>query len=279
MMTLRWYHLLGIALAGGVAFIMFYSHIENFFVFFPDKELEFQPNDLGLEAEDVFLDSGDGARIHGWFFPPPDTQAPVLLFCHGNAGNISHRLDNVRHLVQHGFGVFLFDYRGYGKSTGRPSEKGIYQDGRAAYAYLVNERKIPPERIVAFGRSLGAAVAVEVALHEPVRCVILESAFTSTRDMAKQMGPFALLSPVLPAHYNNLSKVPRLKVPKLFIHGNQDELVPFRMGEALYEAASTPKSFLPLKGAGHNDTYVVGGERYFRVLVDFVNDHNKAPLA
>ena len=268
-MTWRWYPLLGIVLVGCLAFIMLYSRIENYFMFFPEKELDLYPRDLGLEAEDVLVDTPDGVRIHGWLFPPPNVQAPLLLFCHGNAGNISHRLDNVQHLVRHGFGVFLFDYRGYGRSTGRPSEQGIYQDGRAAYAYLVNGRKIPADRIVLFGRSLGAAVAVEVALNHPVRCVILESAFTSTRAMARHMGPFALLSPVLPAHFNNLEKIPRLEGPKLLVHGTADEIVPFSMGRALFEAAREPKTFLPLKGAGHNDTYVVGGERYFQALVEF----------
>ncbi len=271
-MTLKWFHIAGILLAGGLAFFAFYPRIENFFVFFPQKELELQPADLGLQAEEVWVTTGDKVRIHGWFFPPPDDRAPVLLFTHGNAGNISHRLDNVRHLVRHGLGVFLFDYRGYGRSEGKPSEAGIYRDGLAAYEHLVRERGIPAERIVLFGRSLGAAVAVEVALQKPVRCVILESAFTHTKAMALSMGPFALLSPVLPAHYNNLEKVPRIDVPKLFIHGRADEIVPFRMGETLYAAAAEPKRFLPLDRAGHNDTYVVGGEPYFETLARFARD-------
>ncbi len=271
-MTLKWFHIVGIVLAGGIIFFICYPRMENFLVFFPQKELDLQPGDLGLRADDVFVNAGDDALIHGWFFPPPDDGAPVLLFCHGNAGNISHRLDNVRHLVRHGLGVLLFDYRGYGRSTGRPSEKGVYRDGRAVYEHLVNERKIPPERIVPFGRSLGAAVALETALHHPVRCVILESAFTSTRGMARRMGPFALLSPVLPANYNNLDKIPRLEVPKLIIHGRDDEIVPFKMGETLFRAASGVKAFLPLDGAGHNDTYVAGGEPYFKALAEFAGD-------
>lgn len=271
-MTLKWFHIVGIFLAGGIIFFTCYPRIENFFVFFPQKELDLQPNNLGLQAEDVYVKVDDKVQIHGWFFAPPDDRAPVLLFCHGNAGNISHRLDNVRHLLRHGLGVMLFDYRGYGKSTGRPSEEGVYRDGRACYRHLVAEKGIPPERIVPLGRSLGAAVAVEVALHHPVRCVILESAFTSTRDMAKRMGPFALLSPVMPANYNSLDKIPRLGVPTLIIHGREDDIVPFKMGETLYSAAREPKAFLPLDDAGHNDTYVVGGEPYFKALADFARD-------
>jgi uncharacterized protein len=271
-MTLKWFHIVGIFLAVGIIFFACYPRIENFFVFFPQEKLDLQPMDLGLQARDMFVTSGDDVLIHSWFFEPPDDDSPVLLFCHGNAGNISHRLDNVRHLLRHGLGVMLFDYRGYGRSTGRPSEKGVYQDGRAVYEQLVEELGISPERIVPFGRSLGAAVAMEVALHHPVRCVILESAFTSTRGMARQMGPFALLSPVLPVNYDNLNKVRRLEVPKLIIHGRADEIVPFRMGETLFRAAPEPKAFLALDGAGHNDTYVVGGEPYFEALAGFAKD-------
>ena len=272
MVTLKWFHIVGIVLAFGVLAVVFYPRIENFFVFFPQKELELQPKDLGLEAQEVLVEVEAGVRVHGWYFPPPDAEAPVLLFCHGNAGNISHRLDNVRHLVRHGLGVMLFDYRGYGRSTGSPSEQGIYRDGRAVYEHLAGEKGIPPERIVLFGRSLGAAVAVEAALHHPVRCVILESAFTSTKGMAREMGPFALFSFLAPAHYDNLDKVPRIDAPLLFIHGREDEIVPFHMGEALYRAATEPKRFLPLDRAGHNDTYVVGGEPYFRALAGFARD-------
>jgi hypothetical protein len=267
--TLKWFHIVGILAACGALAVAFYPRIENFFVFFPQKELELQPEDLGLRAEEVLVEVEAGVRVHGWYFPPPDAGAPVLLFCHGNAGNISHRLDNVRHLVGRGLGVMLFDYRGYGRSTGSPSEAGIYRDGLAVYEHLVKEKQVPPERIVPFGRSLGAAVAVETALHHPVRCVILESAFTSTKGMAREMGPFALFSFLAPANYNNLAKVERLKAPLLIIHGREDEIVPFRMGEALYRAATGPAFFLPLDRAGHNDTYVVGGEPYFRALAGF----------
>lgn len=272
MMTLKWFHIVGIVLACGVLAVVFYPRIESFFVFFPQTELELQPKDQGLEAQEVLVEVEEGVRVHGWYFPPPDAEAPVLLFCHGNAGNISHRLDNVRHLVRHGLGVMLFDYRGYGRSTGSPSEQGIYRDGRAVYEHLVREKGIPPERVVPFGRSLGAAVAVEAALRHPVRCVILESAFTSTKGMAREMGPFALFSFLAPAHYDNLGKVPRIDAPLLIIHGREDEIVPFHMGEALYQAATEPKSFLPLDRAGHNDTYVMGGERYFRVLAGFARN-------
>ena len=168
--------------------------------------------------------------------------------------------------------VFIFDYRGYGKSSGRPSEKGLYRDGLAAYTYLVEKEKIPPERIILFGRSLGASVAIEIAWRKSARSIIIESAFTSIKDMAKAMGPFRTLAWAVPANYNNLEKIGRIHIPIFIIHGDQDEIVPFQMGQSLFKAAQEPKYFLELSGAGHNDTYVKGGEDYFRAFTTFVKN-------
>jgi len=209
-----------------------------------------------------------------WFFPLPQG-GPVILFCHGNAGNISHRLDNVARLLERELQVFIFDYRGYGKSAGKPSEKGIYLDGLAAYDYLVRDAQIPANKIVVFGRSLGAAVAVEVALQRKIRSVILESAFTSTKDMAKAMLLFKPLSPFLPSNYDNLGKIAQIRTAKLIVHGDQDEIVPFAMGQRLFDGAQEPKEFYPIRGAGHNDTYVVGGEGYFSRLATFAKDNGR----
>lgn len=266
-----WPGVLLLVLILGLCFYLFYPRIEGFFVFYPDRVIEAVPSDVGLEYEDVSFVAPDGTRLHGWFFPLPGNR-PVMLFSHGNAGNISHRLDNIRLLLDRGIQVFIYDYRGYGRSRGRPSEKGIYMDGLAAYDYLVNRRGIDPDRITPFGRSLGAAVALETALRRDVRSLIMESAFTSTRGMAKGMFPFQLLWPLLPRHYDNLKKIRKIDVPKLIIHGEQDEIVPFSMGQNLHEAARGPKDFLAIRGAGHNDTYVVGGKRYLQAISDFVKN-------
>jgi fermentation-respiration switch protein FrsA (DUF1100 family) len=255
-------------LCAGTSFYLFYPKIENFFVFFPEKTLALTPEDLHLNYEEIHFDTENGMRLHSWLFPL-EGESPMILFCHGNAGNMSHRLDNIRLLLDHGLQVFIFDYRGYGKSTGTPSEIGIYTDGLAAYDYLVGERGIPPGQIVLFGRSLGAAVAIDIALKKKVGSLIMETPFTSTRDMAKTMGLFVLISYFLPRHYNALEKIPRVNVPKLIVHGERDEIVPFSMGQRLFEAAKMPKYFYPLKKAGHNDTYVKGGEEYFRVIATF----------
>lgn len=270
-MPTKWLYLIGLIIIIGAAFYLFYPKIESFFVFFPERAFDLTPKDVHLNHEEVYFHTEDGKRLHGWFFPL-EGKSPVILFCHGNAGNISHRLDNVRLLLKHNFQVFIFDYRGYGKSSGRPSEKGVYKDGLAAYEYLIGKRHLPPDQIIMFGRSLGAAVAIEVALNKKVRSIIIESAFTSTKDMAKALWLFSLFSYFLPANYNNLEKIGRIRVPKLIIHGDADDIVPFSMGQKLFNASNRPKYFLRLKGAGHNDTYLLGKESYFQTFAGFARD-------
>ena len=276
MFAIRKKSIILILLTGIVMFFCFYSQIENFFVFHPETHLDMLPDQLGLSYDSVAFEAEDGTKRHGWFFPLPG-KSPVILFCHGNAGNISHRLDNIRKLLEYGFQVFIYDYRGFGKSQGRPSRKGVYLDGLAAYDYLRNHLGIASDRIVLFGRSLGAAVATEIAMKRKARCLILESAFTSTRDMAKTMPLFVLLSPFLPAHYNNLKKIQYITAPKLVIHGDMDEIVPFKMGERLFQEAKGPKKFYPIKGAGHNDTWIIGGKAYFEMLVKFIMGDRASP--
>jgi len=262
---------MGLIIIMGASFYLFYPQIENFFVFCPQRSFDFTPEQYQLSYKDVYFNTEDGKRLHGWFFPLK-AELPVVLFCHGNAGNISHRLDNIRLLLEQGLQVFIFDYRGFGQSPGRPSEKGIYRDGLAAYDYLVQKEQFPSRNIILFGRSLGSSVAIEVSLKRDVRSVILESAFTSTKAMAKTMFLFFLLSPLLPANYNNLEKISRVNRPKLIIHGEKDEVVPFAMGQRLFDASKDPKFFFRVKGSGHNDTYVIGGMKYFKTFAAFVKE-------
>jgi fermentation-respiration switch protein FrsA (DUF1100 family) len=254
-----------------VCFSCFYQHIENFFLFYPQTSLDSAPADWGLTYNDVYFDTEDGERLHGWFFPSKK-DAPVILFCHGNAGNISHRLDNIKLLTEQNMQVFIFDYRGYGKSSGKPSETGLYKDGLAAYDFLVNQRNVSPERLILFGRSLGAAISIEIALKRNVAAIILESAFTSSRGMARTLSLFKIFAPLLPPHYNNLEKIGRITVPKLIVHGEDDDIVPFSMGKEIYNTSQPPKYFFSIKNAGHNDTYIVGGKKYFETLAAFVKD-------
>lgn len=266
----RMYILFFVIIAGAML-TLFYKNIENHFVFVPQKTLEYSPADYRMEWRDVYLDTPDSQRLHGWYFPV-DPKEPVILFYHGNAGNISHRLDYIQRLTRMGFNVFIFDYRGYGKSSGKPSEKGLYIDALCAYNYLVNNEKIKPEDIVLLGRSLGAAAAIETAARVEARSIIVESGFLSIRHMARHVGIFSLVSPLLPASYNNLEKIKNISIPKLIIHGDNDDIVPFSMGEKLFTEAGEPKYFYPIKGAGHNDTYVVGGRDYGNILSEFIRN-------
>ncbi len=267
-MPISWTYIALLAITIFGLSVLFYSQIENFFIFYPESEFETLPTDWGLSYEDVFFLSDGEIQIHGWYFPlKPDT--PVILFCHGNAGNISHRLENVKLLVDQGLSVLIFDYRGYGKSEGKPTESGLYADGLAAYSFLVGHKHIRPSDIIPFGRSLGSSVAIEIALKRKVRSLIIESAFTSTKDMAKTLFLFRPFSFLMPVHYDNLKKIAAIRVPKLVIHGKRDEIVPFHMGERLYQAAPKPKRFFPVKGGGHNDTYLIGGRKYFETISAF----------
>jgi fermentation-respiration switch protein FrsA (DUF1100 family) len=252
-----------------MAFMIFYKTIEGWFVFAPQKELDYLPSDFGLSCRDIYLTTSDSERLHGWYFNQyPDK--PVILFCHGNAGNISHRLEYISMLLDTGVNVFIFDYRGYGKSSGRPSEKGIYTDALCAYDYLVNEEKINPNDIFLLGRSLGVAAALEVAQNRKARAIILENGFLSVRHMARYMGIFRLVAPLLPANYNSLEKIKHITIPKLIMCSENDEVVPSIMGRKLFKAAGEPKYFYEIKGAGHNDTNVTGGKEYQNKIIEFI---------
>lgn len=276
-MPVRWPYLVLFIVIFIVVCMMCYTRIENQFIFHPQASFDSTPEEHQLHYRDVYFSSRDGTTLHGWFFPLHEDD-PVVLFCHGNAGNISHRLEHVKLLLKRRLQVFLFDYRGFGKSSGSPSEKGIYGDGRAAFDYLVHKEHIPPGHIVLFGRSLGAAVAIDVALDRHPRSIIIESAFTSVKEMARTLFLFHIFSPVIPSNYNNLDKITRVKVPKLIIHGEEDQLVPFHMGRDLFYRAGEPKFFLPISGAGHNDTCIMGGDSYFQAVVSFIRDsENHSP--
>ena len=247
--------------------------LDRMMIYFPQRVIEATPDSVGLEYEDVYLTASDGTRIHGWHIP--GHSGVTLLWFHGNAGNISHRLDNILMLHQHlGVGVFIIDYRGYGLSEGRPSEKGIYMDAEAALDYLKTDLGLDLEReVVLMGRSLGVGVAVEMATRHRVRGVILESGFTSIREMAESSGsplPIPIVLTLFEARYDSISKIGRVESPVMVLHGDRDDTVPYWMAEKLYTAANEPKTLYPIRGASHNDTVYVGGEGYFEVLKDFI---------
>lgn len=237
-------------------------------IFFPDPFLVATPTDSGLDFEDILFETDDSVRLHGWMVPAP-SQVGLMLFCHGNAGNISHRLDNIVRLNAIGISVFIFDYRGYGRSGGRISEEGFYLDAEAAYRVAKESADREDTRLVIFGRSLGGIAAVHLASANPCSGVILESTFTHLAAMAREHFPLPVPSKLLEQRLNAIDKIGRVTSPIIFFYGDQDEIVPHRLGRELYERARAPKEFVTLYGAGHNDTYLVGGEAYFNKVRDF----------
>jgi fermentation-respiration switch protein FrsA (DUF1100 family) len=224
----------------------------------------------GLPLQDVWFASTDGAKLFGWYVEAAATSA-VLIWCHGNAGNIINRLQNLRELYRLGLSVFLFDYRGYGRSEGRPSEEGLYQDAMAAYDYMTRRRRIPPDRVVIFGRSLGAAVAGELAAHKPASSLILESCFPSIEAVAKHYYYGLPVHWLLGASFRLIDRLPLLSLPKLFIHGDRDDVIPLSLGEQTFRASKPPKEFYLVKGADHNDVPFVGGRPYYSKLREFIS--------
>jgi hypothetical protein len=246
------------------------SLLDQLFIFFPDswKDQDWAARS-GLPLEDVWFPAADGTKLFGWYVEASATSA-VLLWCHGNAGNIIHRLENLRELYQIGLSVFLFDYRGYGKSQGRPSEEGLYQDAFGAYDYLTRTRNIRPERLILFGRSLGACVAGELAVHNPAAGLILESCFPSVEAVAKFHYYSLPVHWLLEAKFNLLDRLAQLSLPKLFIHGDQDDIIPLELGKRVFDTAKPPKELYVVKGADHNNVPFVGGRPYFKKLADFI---------
>jgi fermentation-respiration switch protein FrsA (DUF1100 family) len=261
------------ALVLGVLALSFLSGCWNWFiesqVFFPDKTIEQNPTDLGLPYEDIWFESIDGVRLHGWLVPVKGANH-LLLFCHGNAGNISHRLDNVRLLHQRGIAVFIFDYRGYGRSQGSISEKGFYLDSEAAHQVARKWTEKHMAKLVIFGRSLGGIAATHLGATRTCDGLILESTFTNMGSMAKAIYPLPFTERLLKHRLNAMSKITQVRAPILFFHGDRDRIVPIQLGRELYGAAPGPKEFVSLPGAGHNDTYYVGGEEYFDKLSGFL---------
>lgn len=248
----------------------FFGFLENFLLYHPFRTIELTPDAYGVPFEEVRFTAADGVNLHGWYVAPSGPGGPVILWAHGNAGNISHRAENIAFIRQRlGAGVFLFDYRGYGLSGGSPGEEGLYADARAAYAWL--RKKIPPERIFLFGRSLGAPVMVKLASEgAEARGLILESPFESLLAMGRKMLPILPVSWIVRQKFDTAALIPSVKMPVFVLHGSADEIVPFSQGQNVFSLAPKPKRFFSILGAGHNDTYRVGGPAYWEAWRRFL---------
>ena len=246
--------------------------LDQHFVYFPTQEIIGTPAGYGMAYEDAFFEASDGRRLHGWFVPGDG--GVTLLWHHGNGGNIGHRLPDVRTLHEGlGVNILIFDYRGYGKSPGTPSEEGLYRDAEAALRYLQSRDDVDAGRIVYFGRSLGVAVAVELATRHRPYGLILESGFPSIAYMGELVRPWLptwVTQRIIAARYDSIAKVGGLDVPVLFVHGDADETVPLSAGQALFDAANEPKSLYVIEGAGHDGLPDVGGQAYVDRLREYL---------
>jgi len=253
------------AVYAGISLSLFL--LQDRLVFYPTAQLDATPAAIGLDYEEVRVTTRAGHRLHGWFVPGPGER--TVLFFHGNAGNISHRLESLAIFHRLGLSTFLFDYSGYGESEGSPSEAQTYDDAESAWSHLVTTRSIEPGRIVLFGRSLGGAVAAWLAARVTPAALIVESTFTSVPDMAAKLYPWLPVRLLARIRYDARAHVAAAHAPVLVAHSPGDEVVPYAHGRALYEAAPEPKAFLELRG-GHNDGFIVTGEDYMLGLARFL---------
>ncbi len=244
----------------------------------PLRDVNFTPADVNLKFEEVTFQSADGIRLTGWYVPVKNARHTVL-FCHGNGGNVMHVLDSLNLLCELGLSCLLFDYRGYGKSEGRPTEAGTYLDVQAAYNWLMREKHVRPERIILFGRSLGGSMAAYLAGRVPCAALVVESAFTSYPDIGARFYPYLPVRLFARFRYDTLAYIQEACCPVLVIHSRDDELVPFEFGTRLFEAAHEPKQFVAISGS-HNDGFLISGDLYresWSKWLDFVRDYQSEP--
>jgi uncharacterized protein len=261
-----------IAVAAGVLVVVVALRIiENRLIYFPPRYPEgFPPEQvIRQEVEEIWLVTGDGVKINAFYHSNPASQQVILCF-HGNAENIGYGLEHMHQMARLGTSILAVDYRGYGKSEGKPQEAGVYLDADAAYNYLTQKRNFVPQNIIIYGHSLGGAVAVNLASRRPCGGLIVESSFTSARAMARRMFAIPLIGYVVKSRFDSEERIREVHAPILIVHGTRDETVPYEMGEQLFRAAPEPKQFFRVDGAGHNDVMEVGDGDYLTCLKNFI---------
>ncbi|SDY14623.1 hypothetical protein SAMN05421754_100299 [Nitrosomonas sp. Nm58] len=264
--------------ASYAALLLLVFFAQSHLIYFPQtgRDIAITPAQDGLAYEAVKLTTSDNETLHGWFVPAPSAAKGTILFFHGNAGNISHRMDYLLTFYRLGYSTFIFDYRGYGKSSGSPSESGTYHDASAAWQYLTEIKAIPPSRIVLFGESLGGAIAAWLATQQEPGALVLASVLTSVPDLAAELYPFLPVRLLSRFQYRTIDYLPSITCPVLVAHSPQDEIVPFSHGQALFQAASEPKQFLTLQG-GHNEGFIFTRKEWAMSLDEFLITSLGAP--
>ncbi|MFC2006818.1 alpha/beta hydrolase [Chloroflexota bacterium] len=266
--------LIWIVIAIAVVYVAFAGYLFIFqgsYVYYPERTLTTDPGNIGLSFENVSFETTDGLKLSGWLIPYEGARG-VILFCHGNAGNICHRLDSIQMFHRLGLAAFIFDYRGYGQSEGKPSESGTYRDVEAAWQYLVKERQLSPDNIIVFGRSLGGAVAAWQARSNKPGALILESTFTSVPDIAAKLYPFLPVRLLSRFKYDTEGYLEGIKCPVLIVHSPDDEMMPYKHGQRLFEVAAEPKEFLEIRGS-HNEGFITSGRHYEEGLSSFISKY------
>jgi fermentation-respiration switch protein FrsA (DUF1100 family) len=234
--------------------------MQSVFLYGPTREITYTPDDLGLDFESVAFKTGDGLKLTGWYVPAENSKL-TILFCHGNGGNMMHYLDSINIFCDLGLNCFIFDYRGYGSSEGKPNEEGTYLDAAAAYKWLTEEKKVSPDDIIVFGRSLGGTIAAQLAGKVEVSALLIESSFTSYVDIGRKFYPYMPIRWFARFSYRTIDYVKQVHCPVMIIHSRNDEIVPFVFGLELYEAANEPKELVEIFGS-HNDGFLVSSEIY-----------------
>lgn len=264
--------ILSVAIAYGAVVLLMYL-LQSQMVYHPQKNITQTPSNVGLPFEDVTFSTEDKVNLHGWYIPADEAEATVLYF-HGNAGNISGRLQTIELLNSLGLNVFIFDYRGYGKSEGHATEEGTYRDAQAAWDYLVSEKNVDTDHIVIMGRSLGGAVASWLAARNNPALTIIESTFTSAADLGAGLYPWLPVRWMMKFGYNTLDNIKQIQSPMFMAHSVDDGVVPYHHGQTLFDAAGEPKTFVELRGS-HGSGFWETGEKYRSALRQFLNNNLK----
>ena len=275
-MSIGWSIILVVFLAYTILALALYF-MQPSFLYSPVRQVPYNPGDINLHFENIVFETKDRLKLAAWFIPAENV-AFTVLFCHGNGGNMTHRLDTINILNELGLNCFIFDYRGYGASEGKPSETGTYHDVEAAYKWLTQKKNIPPEKIILFGRSLGGSIAAYLATKVEAGALIIESSFTSYVDIGKKFYPYMPVRMAARFSYPTIDYVRSVHLPVMIIHSRNDEVIPFEFGLRLYDAANEPKEFIEISGS-HNDGFLFSGQVYrnaWSSWLDFLKDYKPA---
>ena len=261
----------GVIVGGYLIILLLLYLFQTNMVYHPTKKLWTDPSKAGFVFEDVSFQSSDGLTLHGWLVPA-DSNNPTVLYCHGNAGNISGRMETIRLLHDLGLNVFIFDYRGYGQSEGSPSEQGTYNDALAAWNYLRFDQGLESDNIIVMGRSLGGSIASWLGARKSPAALIVESTFTSAADLANEIYPWLPVRQLIKYEYRTKNYIRKVKVPIFMAHSREDQVVPFQHGEALFKIAPDPKNFVELRGS-HGTGFLDSGKKYREALQQFLETY------